>query len=89
MCAGKGFLAVRENFGHVAECDCGTIHLTIGPVSVALDTESLRRLHGMLGAAIERLDSAPNERTQSKPVLMHSSHLALKKVMKLKHGLAQ
>ena len=85
MCAGKGFLAVVENFGHVAECDCGTIHLTIGPVSVALDTESLRRLHAMLGAAIERLESASDDLAQPKPVLMHSSHLALKKVMKLKH----
>jgi ketosteroid isomerase-like protein len=45
MCAAKGFLAVQENFGHIAVCDCGTLHVTFGPVSYALDSQALRRLH--------------------------------------------
>lgn len=85
MCAGKGLLAVQENFGHVAECGCGTLHITVGPVTVALDPRALRRLHEMLGAAIERLHSEADQLEQPKPLLMHSSHLALRKVMKIKH----
>lgn len=85
MCAGKGLLAVQENFGHVAECGCGTLHVTVGPVSMALDAKALRRLHELLGAAIARLDSEADELEQPKPLFMHASHLALKKVMKLKH----
>jgi hypothetical protein len=76
-------LAVQENFGHVAECACGTIHLAIGPVSVALDSNALRRLLEMVGAAIHKADS--NEIAESESVFSHSSHLALSKVMKLKH----
>jgi hypothetical protein len=85
MCTAKGFLAVQENFGHVAECNCGTLHVTFGPVSYALDSEALRRLHELLGAAIQRLDSAPDKLSQPKPILPHFSHLAMRRVMKIKH----
>jgi len=36
MCAGTRVLANRENFGDVVECGCGTIHVTVGPVTIAL-----------------------------------------------------
>jgi hypothetical protein len=86
MCTSKGFLAVQENVGHVARCNCGTLHVTFGPVSYALDSEALRRLHQLLGAAIDRLESAPqDELAQPKPILPHFSHLAMRKVMKIKH----
>ncbi len=83
MCAGNGILAMQENFGHVAECNCGTIHLTVGPVSMALDAHALRRLHELLGTAIQTLDS--EDPAQHKPLFLHSSHLALRKVLKLKN----
>lgn len=85
MCAGKGLLAVDENFGHVAQCGCGTLHVSVGPVSVALDAKALRRLHELLGTAVERLDSGAEELEQPKPLLMHSSHLSLRKVLRIKH----
>jgi hypothetical protein len=85
MCSAKGLLAVQENFGHVAECECGTLHITVGPMSVALDGKALRRLHELLGHAIETLDSDPKELAQPKPVLPHFSHLSMRKVMKIKH----
>ena len=85
MCSAKGMLAVQDNFGHVAECDCGTVHVTVGPVSVALDAQALRRLRDLLGVAIEKLDAAPNELSEPKPILPHFSHLVMRKVMKLKH----
>jgi hypothetical protein len=85
MCTGKGLLAVQENFGMVAECDCGTIHVTVGPVSIALDSHALRQLHGMVGSAIERLDSASLESPKHRTTLTHSSHLALTKILKIKH----
>lgn len=86
MCVGNALLAVEENFGHVAECGCGTLHVTVGPVSVALDSRALRRLHEMLGAAIARLHSTPDELDRSNALLVHASHLALRKVMKIKHS---
>jgi hypothetical protein len=78
-------LAAQDNFGHVAQCDCGTVHVTVGPVSVALDTQALRRLRDLVGAAIEKIDSAAEAPEQPKPILPHLSHLAMRKVMKLKH----
>jgi hypothetical protein len=83
MCTGKRVLAVEENFGQVAECECGTVHVTIGPVSVALDSHSLRRLRNLIGAAIEKEDSA--EPAQPESVFFHSSHFESRKVLKLRH----
>ncbi len=83
MCEKTGLLAVQENFGCVAECDCGTLHVTVGPVSVAIDAQALRRLHDLLGAAIHKLDSA--ELPGQEHLNWRSSHLALRKVLKIKH----
>jgi hypothetical protein len=86
MCTTKGLLAVQDNFGHVAECDCGPLHVTFGPVSVALDSQALRHLHDILANAIDRLDTTrEDELAQPKPLLPHFSHLAMRKVMKIKH----
>jgi hypothetical protein len=85
MCAGKTVLAVQENFGVVAECDCGTIHVTVGPVSLAVDSEALRKLHVMIGMAIEHRETVPSDVDAHKAALLHTSHLAMRKVMKLKH----
>jgi hypothetical protein len=83
MCERKGLLAVEENFGCVAECGCGTLHVTVGPVSVAVDAQALRRLHELLGAAIDKLNSAEFPTPES--LSWQSSHLALRKVLKIKH----
>jgi len=82
MCERKGLLAVQDNFGCVAECGCGTLHVTVGPVSVAVDAQALRRLHDLLGAAIDKLDSAE---LAGDHLSWRSSHLALRKVLKIKH----
>ena len=84
MCKRTGILAIRDNFGHVVECGCGTIHMTIGPVTVSLDSGSLRTLHEMLGQAIKNVDVSVGLLEEPEP-LLHSTHLALKKVMKIKH----
>jgi hypothetical protein len=83
MCERKGLLAVQDNFGCVAECGCGTLHVTVGPVSVAVDAQALRRLHDLLGAAIDKLESA--ELAAPDHLNWRSSHLALRKVLKIKH----
>jgi len=83
MCAGKRMLAISENFGAVAQCGCGSVHVTVGPVSVALDSDTLQKLHRLLGAAIQRIES--DELTQPESIYDHSSHLALRRVVKLKH----
>jgi hypothetical protein len=83
MCERKGLLALEENFGSVAECGCGTLHVTVGPVSVAVDAQALRRLHELLGAAIDKLNSAEFLTPENRS--WQSSHLALRKVLKIKH----
>jgi hypothetical protein len=83
MCSGKRVLAVQENFGQVAECDCGTVHVSIGPVSVALDSHSLQNLHNMLGNAVHKIEARENGEPES--IFFHSAHFESRKVMKLKH----
>lgn len=41
----------------VEECDCGTLHLTLGPVTLRLEREAVKDLHGTLASALERLDA--------------------------------
>jgi hypothetical protein len=83
MCSGKRVLALQENFGQVAACDCGTVHVSIGPVSVALDSHSLRHLHDMLGSAVHKIEAMENGEPES--IFFHSAHFESRKVMKLKH----
>jgi hypothetical protein len=83
MCTGKRVLATEEGFGHIAECGCGTVHVTIGPVSVALDAHSLIRLNNLLGAAVAKAHST--EIAEPESIFFHTSHFESKKVLKLKH----
>jgi hypothetical protein len=83
MCKGKRILAELENFGQISECGCGTFHVSIGPVSVALDSNSLRRLHELVGRAIQKSDS--NDLGYPESVFSNSTYLALRKVVKIKH----
>ena len=65
MCTGKRVLAVQQNFGTVAQCECGTVDVTIGPVSVALDAHSLHRLGDLVTEAIHKADSAEAAQPES------------------------
>jgi len=85
MCKGTGVLALRDNFGHVVECGCGTIHVTVGPVTLALDPHALRTLYEMLGQAIDAEETNKHQLSDPEPFLMHASHLAVRKVLKVKH----
>jgi hypothetical protein len=69
--------------GPVPEYGCATIHVTAGPMSVSIDTHAFRRLQEMLGAAIEKQDSA--ELASPESFCQPSSHLSIRKVMKIKH----
>ena len=60
MCTHKRILASENDLGKVTECGCGTIHITIGPVSVALNDHAVRRLHALLGTAVQRLSALPD-----------------------------
>ncbi|HUI52153.1 MAG TPA: hypothetical protein VLX60_10230 [Terriglobales bacterium] len=78
-------LAMRDNFGQVAKCCYGAVHVTIGPITVSLDQAALRTLHDMLSEAIEKEDTGVEELEHPGASLLHAPHLALRKVMKLKH----
>lgn len=59
MCIHKRILAVENDFGQVTECDCGTIHMTAGPMSIALNYHTFRKLHALLMTAMEQLHDLP------------------------------
>ena len=67
MCVEKRTLAGDEGFGHIGECDCGTIHLTVGALSVALSVVAFRRLEALLAGAVRRLSSPSEEGSSSQP----------------------
>lgn len=75
MCTKVRVLALEDKFGTVAECDCGTLHLTVGSVSVALDEEALKRLHALLSGALKQLAARPETQAQNSPGLMRPSRL--------------
>jgi len=76
MCSTKRFVAVEDDFGAIAECDCGTLHVTVGPVSVALSREALQRLHALTAAALRRLTSKTEDAAECNraPVLGRRPH---------------
>jgi hypothetical protein len=39
----------------VEECDCGTVHLTVGALTLRLEREALRDLQGALASALANL----------------------------------
>jgi hypothetical protein len=81
----KSFLAVHEEFGHVLECDCGSIQMRVGPVTLALDENALRRLHEMVTEAVGKLDEALDKSVQDDPLLMGSVRSAWAKLSRTRH----
>jgi len=43
----------------VERCDCGSCHLTVGPVTLALHPTALAELHRTLGRALGALAAEP------------------------------
>jgi hypothetical protein len=64
MCTKKTLLAADQQFGFVTQCDCGTLHLTVGVVSLGLDREALRRIHRLIDVALKQLPESPDEAAQ-------------------------
>ena len=55
MMDAKNVLASRGRFGCVYQCDCGTVHLAVGPVDLKFNAESLVETYEMLGEAVQEL----------------------------------
>ena len=85
----KSMLAQHEDFGHVLECDCGSIQMRVGPVKPALDEAALRRLHEMVAEAVSRLDAASEQSldraVQEDPLMARSMQSAWKKISRTRH----
>ena len=85
----KSMLAQHEDFGHVLECDCGSIQMRVGPVTLALDEAALRRLHEMVTEAVSRLDAASDrsidQAVQEDSLMARSMQTAWKKISRTKH----
>lgn len=81
----KSFLAVHDEFGHVVECDCGSIQMRVGPVTLALDECALRRLHEMVTEAVCRLDAASDKEIQDDPLVRNSLGAAWAKISLTRH----
>jgi hypothetical protein len=81
----KSFLAVHEEFGHVLECDCGSIQMRVGPVTLALDECALRRLHEMVTEAVGRLDAASEKALEDDPLVAGAVRSAWAKLSRTRH----
>ena len=81
----KSFLAVHEEFGHVLECDCGSIQMRVGPVTLALDENALRRLHEMVTEAVGKLDEASDKSVENDPLVKRSLSGAWARISKTRH----
>jgi hypothetical protein len=81
----KSFLAVHEEFGHVLECDCGSIQMRVGPVTLALDESALRRLLEMVTEAVGKLDAASVKAIQDDPLVTESVRSAWAKLSRTRH----
>ena len=81
----KSFLAVHDEFGHVVECDCGSIQMRVGPVTLALDECALRRLHEMVTEAVCSLDAASDKEIQDDPLVRNSLGAAWAKISLTRH----
>jgi hypothetical protein len=81
----KGFLAVHDEFGHVLECDCGSIQMRVGPVTLALDECALRRLHEMVTEAVGKLDAVSEKSVQDDPLVSQSVRAAWGKISRTRH----
>lgn len=46
----------------VEECDCGTVHLTVGALTLRLEREALRDLQGALASALANLTGSRDHR---------------------------
>ena len=85
----KSMLAQHEDFGHVLECDCGSIQMRVGPVTLALDEAALRRLHEMVTEAVSRLDGAAEQSmdraVREDSLMPRSMQSAWKKISRTRH----
>lgn len=81
----KSMLAQHEDFGHVLECDCGSIQMRVGPVTLALDESALRRLHEMVTEAVGKLDAASDKSMQDDQLVSQSVRLAWGKISRTRH----
>ncbi|HVG57488.1 MAG TPA: hypothetical protein VNA24_02980 [Hyalangium sp.] len=43
----------------VEECECGTVHLSVGALTLRLEREALRDLQGALASALANLTGSP------------------------------
>jgi hypothetical protein len=81
----KSFLAVHEEFGHVLECDCGSIQMRVWPVTLALDECALRRLHEMVTEAVTKLDAVSDKAVQDDPLVSGAVRSAWSKISRTRH----
>jgi hypothetical protein len=81
----KNFLALADEFGHVTECDCGSIQMRVGPVTLALDENALRRLHEMVTEAVGKLDAASDKAVQDDPLVTGAVRSAWGKLSRTRH----
>ena len=51
----KRVLSARDGLGYVYECNCGTIHVGVGPMDLRMTREGLLEIHQMLEEAVAQL----------------------------------
>jgi hypothetical protein len=55
MCEVKAVLTEHEGLGRIHLCECNSVHMTVGPVTVALAPETFAQMATMVRKAMEEL----------------------------------
>jgi hypothetical protein len=55
MCEVKAVLTEQEGLGRIHVCECNSVHMTVGPVTVAMAPETFAQMATMVRKAMEEL----------------------------------
>jgi hypothetical protein len=60
-------LADEEGLGRVTKCDCGAIHVQVGPVNVTFSPDAFVQFVGLVNASLPNVEAATPARPQRFP----------------------
>ena len=60
-------LAEEEGLGRVTKCDCGAIHVQVGPVNVTFSPDAFVQFVGLVNASLPNFEATTPVRPQRSP----------------------
>ncbi len=72
MASNRVLLSDVPGLGSVSVCECGTLHLSVGPMTLRLAPEAFLQMLNMCKDALQEINHDPSLLTQQQPSpLMH------------------